>query len=684
MEILKTRLWQGSKGAFNLMRERRELIRGTIYFVGDSSSSERAGLDGSDEGVIFYAVSDASTVKFGAYNAEDNIQELAEKVDNLMRRMQDAETAIDDLTDKDTELEEEINNLKPIEKFVTQEYTNGSQLQKVFSLSNNGSVIMHVVCSVSGRVWADTLYYSNSNYTSTGYFYTNYHKVFIESRLLETIAGAVCINTKRSPLAPAMRMYLRIVKLNGTITWYENEYKNAGNYDVLNDKVSASVDLSNATNLSTDSEGNITNEIGESVSSLADGLLYTMNASASGGAFTIPYRDNYSGTKIYCFGAGNATLNGNTLSYENGNTIVLEGGSITIETADKDYYTKEESDERYELKGRPADKVFTIQNSVRNYRSYYIARWKRYDYPVSGESSVSYNSIRKFRIRVTRVVGEYDSPVVADVTFLYSGYVSISVGNTGTGSPYIITDGTPVNKNLLGDEGEMPFGEIGVYQGHFVTEENKSYNYLGFVTWQSVQEPRNDTIKVEVWNEGFYHTDGKDDAFEWLDGQVHTSSEGYPTLLVRLSGVAVYEGGDFTTLERKSNKVISIDPNNYDSVKYPSVSAVVNFVNERTVWTQILFSSYQGGTFVASASERHFYITQTYGSVSIVDISAITDYHAVIEIINTTGSTYSIKYDQTTLHMTGCIECKVTGIYGFWGDGDYWRFFKSATLTEIQ
>lgn len=71
MEILKTQQWQGSKGAFEIMRTNGELVKGTLYFVGNSSSTERAGLDGSTEGIIYYASSPTTTVRFGWFSDED-------------------------------------------------------------------------------------------------------------------------------------------------------------------------------------------------------------------------------------------------------------------------------------------------------------------------------------------------------------------------------------------------------------------------------------------------------------------------------------------------------------------------------------------------------------------------------------------------------------------------------------
>lgn len=146
-------------------------------------------------------------------------------------------------------------------------------------------------------------------------------------------------------MAPAATVKIQIIKSSGNIVWFDEtpEYVNARTYDVLNSKILAEeLDFSMSTYCETDNSGNLVSVSGDPVT-VQDNELYTVNASASSGAFTLPTR-TYENVNIYCFGSGVATLGEQTLNYNDGDIINVEGTHMSIVTNPKDYYTKEEVD----------------------------------------------------------------------------------------------------------------------------------------------------------------------------------------------------------------------------------------------------------------------------------------------------------------------------------------------------
>ncbi|MBO7471094.1 MAG: hypothetical protein J6T78_04425 [Bacteroidaceae bacterium] len=372
-------------------------------------------------------------------------------------------------------------------------------------------------------------------------------------------------------------------------------------------------------------------------------------------------------------------------SEESGLLTTDETGALYIATSDRTFMKTSDTGSENE---RPADKVFTIQNNVTDYRSFYFARWKRYDYPDPNEQSVSYNSVRKFHVRVTKEVEEYSSPIVTDVTFLYCGYSAMAIGNTGRGGTYLIIDGVPVNTDATGNEGTFYYGDIAVYNGHYVSEDDTSYNYLGFVTYQDSElpQPRTDRMKVEIWHEGFYITDGKDDGFEWLDGQVHTHEDGYPWSLQQLSTVCEYAYWNLRTVENTNNKSWTIASDSPDET-YPTCRSVYNFVTgllaNKTEYWDIEFYTYSRQVITAPAEMTHFIVLQSYGANSVVDITNIGTFNGkVLEFLNLNGNSYKIKTDaETEIEIGGGFTMsKVLVVF----KSNAWHIYKVAELTEIQ
>lgn len=241
-------------------------------------------------------------------------------------------------------LEDIINTFgsaTPTRKTIRQVYDENGKLQVLFAC--NGSCVLKYSASVSGRSWGDELYYTSTNYPTADTFFTLTRQDFTESRYLGVPRG-VCIPTKTVAAAPSIEFTFEVVYLKGSITWYDGDrLVSVSSEDIQCAKIATREDLSSAINLTTSAAGYIYTDQNEQVSSLANNTLYTMNASAHGGAFTIPARNDYSGTTIFCYGDGVATLNGTDYSYTSGQTLVLEGGVVMVEDTDNDYYTKEES-----------------------------------------------------------------------------------------------------------------------------------------------------------------------------------------------------------------------------------------------------------------------------------------------------------------------------------------------------
>ena len=242
-------------------------------------------------------------------------------------------------------LEDIINTFgsaTPTRKTIRQVYDESGRLQVLFAC--NGSCVLKYSASVSGRSWSDELYYTSTSYPTADTFFALTRQDFTESRYLGVPRG-VCIPTKTVSAAPSVTYTFEVVYLSGSITWYDGDrLVSVSSEDLKCSKIASKEDLSAAINLTTSAAGYIYTDQNEQVSSLANNTLYTMNASAHGGAFTIPARNDYSGTAIFCYGDGVATLNGTDYSYTSGQTLVLAGGVVTVEDTANDYYTKAESD----------------------------------------------------------------------------------------------------------------------------------------------------------------------------------------------------------------------------------------------------------------------------------------------------------------------------------------------------
>lgn len=229
-------------------------------------------------------------------------------------------------------------------KTIRQVYDAQQRLQVLFEV--NGQCVIRYSATVNGRSWSDELYYASTQYPNEGTFYTLTRRDFIESRFDGTPRG-VCIAPKAVAAAPAIEYTFEVVYLRGSITWHNGDlFRTPSTNDILCAKLSTTEDVSAAINLSTSAQGYIYTDQSELVEALADNTLYTMNASASGGAFTIPARSDYSGTSIFCYGDGVATLNGTNYAYASGQTLLLVGGVVHVEDTVADYYTREETDEQ--------------------------------------------------------------------------------------------------------------------------------------------------------------------------------------------------------------------------------------------------------------------------------------------------------------------------------------------------
>lgn len=229
-------------------------------------------------------------------------------------------------------------------KTIRQVYDAQQRLQVLFEV--NGQCVIRYSATVNGRSWSDELYYASTQYPNEGTFYTLTRRDFIESRFDGTPRG-VCIAPKAVAAAPAIEYTFEVVYLRGSITWHNGDlFRTPSTNDILCAKLSTTEDVSAAINLSTSAQGYIYTDQSELVEALADNTLYTMNASASGGAFTIPARSDYSGTSIFCYGDGVTTLNGTNYAYTSGQTLLLVGGVVHVEDTVADYYTREETDEQ--------------------------------------------------------------------------------------------------------------------------------------------------------------------------------------------------------------------------------------------------------------------------------------------------------------------------------------------------
>lgn len=270
-----------------------------------------------------------------------------------------AESLVSSSTTSITEyVDGEIAKLAPVEHTFSASFVSGKKYQKLFSLPTNCYAIVAVSVTIMGKSWSDILYYSNTLNKDQYYFYSNAHRFFYESRTGVANPIAVCMQNKQVPMAPATVVKMQVIKSSGTLTWYDEEpqYETERQYDVLNSRIVAEeLDFSQSTYCETNSSGDLVSVAGEAVT-IQDNGLYTVNASASSGNFTLPTR-NYNNVNIYCFGDGVATLGEETLQYSDGDIINVEGTHMSIESNPKEYYTKDEIDvmlsnlERMNFKG---------------------------------------------------------------------------------------------------------------------------------------------------------------------------------------------------------------------------------------------------------------------------------------------------------------------------------------------
>ena len=257
-----------------------------------------------------------------------------------------AETLISNSATSITEyVDTEIAKLAPVEHTFSASFVSGKKYQRLFSLPTNCYAIVAVSVTVMGKSWSDILYYSNTLNRDRYYFYTNSHQFFYESRAGVANPLAVCMPNKQAPMAPSTIVKMQVIKSSGTVTWYDEDpqYEAERQYDVLNSRIVAEeLDFSLSTYCETNSNGDLVSVAGEAVT-IQDNELYTVNASASSGNFTLPTR-NYHNVNIYCFGNGVATLGEETLQYSDGDIINIEGTHMSIESNPKEYYTKDEID----------------------------------------------------------------------------------------------------------------------------------------------------------------------------------------------------------------------------------------------------------------------------------------------------------------------------------------------------
>lgn len=239
----------------------------------------------------------------------------------------------------------EIAKLAPVEHTFSTSFVSGKKYQKLFSLPTNCYAIVAVSVTIMGKSWSDILYYSSTLNKDQYYFYSNAHRFFYESRTGVANPIAVCMQNKQAPMTPTTVVKMQVIKSSGTLTWYDEEpqYETERQYDVLNSRIVAEeLDFSQSTYCETNSSGDLVSVAGEAVT-IQDNGLYTVNASASSGNFTLPTR-NYHNVNIYCFGDGVATLGEETLQYSDGDIINVDGTHMSIESNPKEYYTKDEID----------------------------------------------------------------------------------------------------------------------------------------------------------------------------------------------------------------------------------------------------------------------------------------------------------------------------------------------------
>ena len=497
-------------------------------------------------------------------------------------------------------LEDIINTFgsaTPTRKTIRQVYDENGKLQVLFAC--NGSCVLKYSASVSGRSWGDELYYTSTNYPTADTFFTLTRQDFTESRYLGVPRG-VCIPTKTVAAAPSIEFTFEVVYLKGSITWYDGDrLVSVSSEDIQCAKIATREDLSSAINLTTSAAGYIYNDQNEPVSSLADNTLYTMNASANGGAFTIPARNDYAGTTIFCYGDGVATLNGTDYAYTSGQTLVLEGGVVHVEDTDNDYYTKAETDAQIAtaVSGKAADNAVVHKTGTET---------------VGGTKTFSSSLYAKSRV----YVGDGDAKVY------------VAGGKTGSNWSHLALH---VYKNNSWEE-RCQFGDvIKVMNGTSYAELGTDQLNLGGAYGVSI----------------------------WFNGQ----------------GLGC-------------SKPITVTGNPYPitalDMTLASGERVFNFVTGYDRWQEVKFTNYSGETIAADLTYNRFIVTQSYGTVSILDISnggiQIAD-GTTIEVINANGNTYTLKLNALeSLVIGGGYTCsKIVAVV----IASEWHVYKIAELTEL-
>lgn len=125
-------------------------------------------------------------------------------------------------------------------KTITSGYSEGYELQQVFSIPQGHSVIMAVRVSTMATTYTDLLRYSCSGDTSVQNFYCDNIIYFTENKALPTIGYPVCIKAKNSPYAPASKYTFKVLYAScgvDKITWYDNVFVNRKAYARENERL---------------------------------------------------------------------------------------------------------------------------------------------------------------------------------------------------------------------------------------------------------------------------------------------------------------------------------------------------------------------------------------------------------------------------------------------------------------
>lgn len=125
-------------------------------------------------------------------------------------------------------------------KTITSGYSEGYELQQVFSIPQGHSVIMAVRVSTMSTTYTDLLRYSCSGDTSVQNFYCDNIIYFTENKALPSIGYPVCIKAKNSPYAPSSKYTFKVLYAScgvDNITWYDNVFVNRKAYARENERL---------------------------------------------------------------------------------------------------------------------------------------------------------------------------------------------------------------------------------------------------------------------------------------------------------------------------------------------------------------------------------------------------------------------------------------------------------------